>query len=46
MDFLFKTKTPKRRTKSINKNKKSAKNINDSTFTHLSLEFLKDGKRR
>ncbi|CAF1298843.1 unnamed protein product [Adineta ricciae] len=40
------TKTPKRRTATLNKEKKPAKNISDSNFTHLSLEFLKDGKRR
>jgi hypothetical protein len=44
--FLLQTKTPKRQTKSLKKEKKSAKNISDNNFTHLSLEFLKDGKRR
>ncbi|CAF3104902.1 unnamed protein product [Rotaria sp. Silwood2] len=40
------TKTPKRRTTTLNRNKKAAKHANDSNFTHLSLDFLKDGKRR
>ncbi|UJR30337.1 hypothetical protein I4U23_017874 [Adineta vaga] len=39
-------KTPKRRTTTLNKVKKPVKRIDDSNFTHLSLEFLKDGKRR
>ncbi|CAF4614398.1 unnamed protein product [Rotaria socialis] len=40
------TKTPKRRTTTLNKTKRPPKHVNDSNFTHLSLEFLKDGHRR
>jgi hypothetical protein len=46
MYLFLKTKTPKRRTRTLNKEKKAAKKSDDGNFTHLSLEFLKDGKRR
>ncbi|CAF1182110.1 unnamed protein product [Adineta steineri] len=41
------TKTPKRRTTTLNREKKKPpKHVHDNNFTHLSLDFLKDGKRR
>lgn len=39
-------KTPQRRAAPLKKEKKAAKSLSDNSFTHLTLEFLKDEKRR
>jgi hypothetical protein len=43
---VLQAKTPQRRAAPLKKEKKAAKSISDNNFTHLTLEFLKDGKRR
>ena len=43
---VLQAKTPQRRAAPLKKETKTAKSISDNSFTHLTLEFLKDGKRR